>query len=464
MTAVQQSQTRRRSLLGLFVRAVDRLIPAELLDSSDTRLRARVLVVSSCGMGVLAMISHTIRALTLPLDLGFWLGLALISFFFLLPAVQFITRSARLAGGILSVTLGAALPVIHSQVGHFPAPILAFFSCFPLVLTFFLGLRSGLLGTIFIGGAAFYLAKELPTATTESFLAFLPTFITTFTVAPFLAYFLTAVYERNRARNEAELSQLNVELDAAKSRAENSDQRKTVFLRHISHELRTPLNAILGYSELLQEELDDLGAAELSEDARKVMVASKHLLGLINGLLDISKIESGTVDLSIEPIDIAEFFLGLRDTLAPLADEGDNRLEIDVDPSLSTFYGDRQRLLQLLLNLAGNACKFTSDGVISIVVVAGPRPETISLTVADTGVGMTPEKVARIFDPFVQVDDSASRRKQGSGLGLAITKKIIELLGGSITVTSEPGVGSRFIVVLPMRRLPLKLDASPGAV
>ena len=461
MSATHNSRRPNGSLLGLFIAAVDRLIPAELLASSDVRLRARVLIVSSCGMGLLAMIGHTIRALTLPLDAGFWLGLALITFFFCLPVVQHLTRSPRLAGGVLSIALGAGLPAIHTQVGHFPAPILAFFSCFPLVLTFFLGLGSGLLGTLFIGGAVLYLGQSLPLATTESFTAFLPTFIATFTVAPFLAYFLTAVYERNRARNEAELTQLNAELDAAKSRAESADQRKTVFLRHMSHELRTPLNAILGYSELLQEELSELDEPQLSDDARKVMVASKHLLGLINGLLDISKIESGTVDLSVEAIDTDEFFYGLRDTLAPLASQGDNRLEIEVDPALGTFYGDRQRLLQILLNLAGNACKFTTDGTISIRVAAGPAPDRIAITIEDTGVGMTPEKLGKIFDPFVQVDDSAARRKQGSGLGLAITKKIIELLGGTITVESEPGVGSRFVVMLPLRSLPLSPSPHP---
>jgi len=449
MTAANDSQAIQRSLLGPMIGAVDRLIPAELLTSIDSRLRARVLIVSSCGVGLLTTISQSIRALTLPLDTAFWLGFVLIAFLFSLPLVQYLSRSARLAGGILSLALGVMLPALQAQIGFFPAPVLAFFPCFPLLLTFFLGLRVGLVGTLFICGAVLYLATTLPVASAEQFAAFLPTFIATGTIAPLLAYHLAAVYELNRIRNESELTQQSRELHKARNLAENADQRKTVLLRHISHELRTPLNAILGYSELLQEELAIAETLDLADDAGKIAKASYHLLSLINGLLDISKIESGTVELKIEEIDVHDFFLGLRDTLQPLVHERNNTLEFSVDPSLGVLKTDRQRLLQLVLNLAGNACKFTSGGRISITATSGSTPDWIRVTVVDTGVGMSTEKMTRIFDPFVQVDDDEALRTQGSGLGLAITKKIVLLLGGSISVESTPEVGSCFIVELP---------------
>ena len=223
----------------------------------------------------------------------------------------------------------------------------------------------------------------------------------------------------------------------------------------MSHELRTPLNAMIGFSELIAEELrgGDLSgsdAVSLAADATKIGDAGNYLLGLINGLLDIAKIEAGTVDLTIEEIDVASLLEGLRDTIAPLAAAQGNRLRIAAAAALPAIRSDRQRILQIMLNLVGNACKFTTDGTITVGASLTGDAQRVRIEVADTGVGMTPEQLTTIFEPFVQVDESASRRRQGSGLGLAITRELIKVLGGSVVATSVVGQGSTFTLEVPL--------------
>ncbi len=445
-----------RPASGLFG-LVDRLIPPTLLAASEPRTRARVLVISSVGIGLLTSISHTIRGITAPRDAAFWLGTALIAFFFALPVVQRVTASPRLAGGLLALSLALGLPAVHSQVGHFPAPVIAFFACVPLLTTFFLGSRAGVASTLAISAAVIALAT-LPSPTLEAFATFRPTLTATFVLAPVVVYLLAVVYETIRVRNETELKHLNAELATARAAAERADRRKTEYLLHMSHELRTPLNAMIGYSELLADELRDgtlsrSGVVALAADATKISDTGNYLLGLINGLLDIAKIEAGAVDLTIEEIDVGALLEGLRDTIAPLAAAQGNRLDITT-AALPAIHSDRQRVLQILLNLVGNACKFTTDGTIAIRATLTDDAMRVRIEVADTGIGMTPEQLATIFDPFVQVDDSASRRRQGSGLGLAITRELIKALGGSVVAASVAGQGSTFTLEVPLAAPP----------
>ena len=238
--------------------------------------------------------------------------------------------------------------------------------------------------------------------------------------------------------------------EEAKEAAMSATDAKTSFLANMSHELRTPLNAIVGYSEMLQEELRDLDQeahALLYDDAKKIDIAAQHLLGLINEVLDLSKIEVGRVELSIESSDLFEIVESVVSACRPLANANGNVLELHCPPDIGELLTDPTRLRQCLMNLIGNACKFTEKGQVTVSVqkLSG-RYEFV---VSDTGIGMSHEQQKTLFKAFVQADDTITRRFGGTGLGLAITKRLVELMGGSVDVESELGRGSVFTLVLP---------------
>ena len=249
----------------------------------------------------------------------------------------------------------------------------------------------------------------------------------------------------------AELAAAVREAEEAQSAAESANRAKSTFLANMSHELRTPLNAILGYSEILIEEAGDIGHPELQTDLRKIHASGKHLLSLINDILDVSKIEAGRMELFIETFDLAPLLSDVAETVRPLVEQGGNTLRTDFQEPLGTLKADPGKIRQILFNLLGNAAKFTERGTISLEC----RRETeagidrIVFRVADTGIGMAPDQVAKLFQPFVQADASSTRKYGGSGLGLAITKHFCRMMGGEISVESEPGKGSSFTVRMP---------------
>jgi signal transduction histidine kinase/DNA-binding response OmpR family regulator len=230
---------------------------------------------------------------------------------------------------------------------------------------------------------------------------------------------------------------------------ELASEHKSAFLASMSHELRTPLNAIIGYSEMLYETAQDEGQGEFLPDLAKIRDAGRHLLGLINDILDLSKIEAGKMDLYLEEVDLAGLIEEVRSIVEPLAAANANRFETVCPSALGTFRTDRTKLKQSLLNLLSNAGKFTRDGRIKLEV--RPAAGEISFIVSDTGIGMTEQQQGRLFQAFSQADASTSRRYGGTGLGLAITKHFCEMLGGSIAVESMPGEGSTFTITLPDR-------------
>jgi signal transduction histidine kinase/CheY-like chemotaxis protein len=230
---------------------------------------------------------------------------------------------------------------------------------------------------------------------------------------------------------------------------EMASEHKSAFLASMSHELRTPLNAIIGYSEMLYENAQDEGQDEFLPDLAKIRDAGRHLLGLINDILDLSKIEAGKMDLYLEEVDLAGLVEEVRSIVEPLAAANANRLEIVCPAALGAFHTDRTKLKQSLLNLLSNAGKFTHEGRIRLEV--SPADSEISFVVSDTGIGMTEEQQSRLFQAFSQADSSTTRQYGGTGLGLAITKHFCEMLGGSITVASSPGEGSTFTITLPDR-------------
>ncbi|GJD54651.1 Autoinducer 2 sensor kinase/phosphatase LuxQ [Methylobacterium dankookense] len=234
---------------------------------------------------------------------------------------------------------------------------------------------------------------------------------------------------------------------AARESAEEANRAKSQFLANMSHELRTPLSAVIGYSEMIQEELEDLGEASLIADMRKIEANARHLLGLINDVLDLSKIEADRVEIYAEPFDVAEVVRDVAVTVEGLVVKKGNTLRLAVAEDAGQAFTDVTKLRQCLINLLSNAAKFTEDGRIDLAVTRADG--TLRFAVSDTGIGMSPEQLERLFERFTQADASTTRRFGGTGLGLSITRAFAEMLGGRVTVDSQEGQGTTFALELP---------------
>lgn len=247
-----------------------------------------------------------------------------------------------------------------------------------------------------------------------------------------------------------ELRQQNLELEEARELSEVANRTKSQFLANMSHELRTPLNAIIGYSEILQEDATDSGQEQLVPDLRKIEGAGRHLLGLINDILDLSKVEAGKMDVFVEDIDISSLFDEVKSIITPLVAKNGNKLELRLADNLGSMRTDRTKVKQCLLNVLSNASKFTQDGKLTVEVERLEADRSmIQIKISDTGIGMSDEQLARIFQAFSQADASTTKKFGGTGLGLAITRHFCRLLGGDIAVASRVGAGSTFTIILP---------------
>jgi signal transduction histidine kinase/DNA-binding response OmpR family regulator len=247
------------------------------------------------------------------------------------------------------------------------------------------------------------------------------------------------------------LRSARTKLEEARAAAEKANKAKSSFLANMSHELRTPMNAIIGYSEMLLEEAEDLEQDDFSSDLERILAASKHLLALINDVLDLSKIEAGKMTLFLEDVAVEILISDVTDTIAPLVSKNKNQLQVDVAPNAGILHADETKVRQALFNLLSNACKFTSEGIVTLRVQRFEHPagDRLRFMVSDTGIGMAPEQMARIFEEFTQADSSTTRKFGGTGLGLTISKRFCQLMGGDITVESTEGVGTTFTVELP---------------
>jgi signal transduction histidine kinase len=246
---------------------------------------------------------------------------------------------------------------------------------------------------------------------------------------------------------------------------EGASQHKSEFLANMSHELRTPLNAIIGYSEMLEEDAADLDDGRLVPDLQKINAAGKHLLELINTVLDLSKIEAGRMDLFLEDFDVATLVRDIAAVIRPLAEKNGNRLDVISAPDVGGMHADLTKLRQALFNLLSNACKFTERGTVSLTASreADPTGDWLTFVVRDSGIGMTPEQMAKLFQEFSQADASTTKRFGGTGLGLALSRRLCRMMGGDVTVESEPGRGSAFTIRLPAHVTPTRHVTAPAA-
>ena len=249
---------------------------------------------------------------------------------------------------------------------------------------------------------------------------------------------------REAARAEAAAEERGIQLEVASS-------HKSQFLANMSHELRTPLNAVIGVTEMMLEDARDLQREDEIEPLSRVLNAARHLLALINDILDLSKIEAGRMDLHLETVAVAPLIYDVIKTIEPLAAKNTNQVAVHCDAAIGTMHADQMRLRQALLNLMSNANKFTNRGIITIDVQQETENgrDWITIAVIDTGIGMTEEQMGRLFQEFSQASSTTASKYGGTGLGLAISRRFCQMMGGDITVKSEPGRGSTFTIQLP---------------
>ena len=240
----------------------------------------------------------------------------------------------------------------------------------------------------------------------------------------------------------------NEELNLLSIKAESASKAKSDFLANMSHELRTPLNAIIGYSEMLTEEAEDDGLETYASDLRKINSSGEHLLTLINGVLDLSKIEAGKMDMHIEEFDFNYFLDQIKATVKPLIEKNKNTFVVEKPDDLDKLTNDQTKLRQILFNMLSNAAKFTKEGSINLAVTN--YGEKVRFAVTDTGIGMNAEQLGKVFEEFTQAEATTSKDYGGTGLGLPISKKMAEMMGGIMEVESVEGKGTTFSITIPV--------------
>jgi signal transduction histidine kinase len=261
-----------------------------------------------------------------------------------------------------------------------------------------------------------------------------------------------AALDTERRALDVRVKARTAELSLAMEAAQAANRAKSEFLATMSHELRTPLNAVIGYAEILAEDLRADPATARVEDTEHIATAARKQLALIDDILDISRIEAGRMDLHFVETDVRVLLDGLVEAVAPTAAANGNTLALEVADDVGVCVTDAARLRQCVLNLAGNACKFTTNGAVRIAAhtTAASGVRWLEIAVIDTGCGIASAQAEKVFEPFVQADSSATRRHGGAGLGLAITSRLAGLLGGSVSMESALGAGSRFTLRVPM--------------
>jgi signal transduction histidine kinase len=426
------------------------------------------------GIGVLFMAGATSILDSLPAGLSWFLVLCMAMLFDQMLAKSYLEArgedARRIAGGLFawgcffSISVYAAMPIILAWNGGGPGRVLgvlmAASSLVSVTLSTFQAPRFMIISTV----PAIVALLVMPAIPFEAgpASAMQGAIGVGCGVAGFLGYMGRSAYNNTKmveawrvANAAAKERQLEAELKRAE--AEEANRSKSEFLAVMTHELRTPLNAVIGYAEIIQEDLAAEGRKELADDATRITTSARHLLGLIDQILNMSSIDAGNEGLALRDVDVRKL---IEDSVASVQDEArenNNRISLRVSPEAERAHTDGNKLAVSLAALMSNAVKFTSNGLIAVTAEI-EHGETLVLAVSDTGIGIAKEDLGRVFQPFTQLEGGSTRSKGGMGLGLSIAQRMAQAIGGDVTVTSEFGSGSTFTL-----RTPLKVAHTPAA-
>jgi signal transduction histidine kinase len=446
-------------------RFIDWFIPSSIRETESDRLMARTFVLLHVlgpimGHSVTYFLSQTSAGATWQ----FWTTEAIVVCFLGIPLLLRISKSMRLAA-MVSVQLLVGLSLFGSFFfGGISSPLLPWF-LIAMVLGFFYLADTITLTLVGVAAqlACFFGARLMlgafPTLLQPESLRF----ANTFSILAALTYMtmLTLYYEtvmRFRFSVEQETIDQRSRLEllrVAMVAAQQASKRKSIFLAKMSHELRTPLNAVIGYAEILRETFaEQPNSTRKMQDLDRIHAAGRHLLALVNEVIDLSSIEANRVELTLEPVLVRSLIDEVIATASPLISKRDNRMLVNMPEDLGTLKLDALKVRQSLLNLLSNAAKFTNKGTIVLTVLRrqDPAGDGLILEVTDNGIGIAPENLRRIFDDFRQAEDDTASKFGGTGLGLALTKRLCQMMGGTIAVRSERGVGTSFTIEIPLQQ------------
>jgi signal transduction histidine kinase len=429
---------------------MDRLIPTHFKRGGMGDFRKCRLIISFALLGMAwCLVFSVIFRFRLDLPSGSLLSLCGALGLAAIPWILRVTNP-NVAGNFLILMVFGLIGSLTYSVGGFTAPLLIWYSVIPALAAVVTESRWSLVwGLVVVAHLLGLYTMELlglsPTRLDSSDLDIL----SCVSIIGFMAvlYTLTQLYENFEYQALRRLRRTNRELARARDRALEASKAKTSFLANMSHELRTPLNAIIGYSELLLEELRPEDQ-HLERDLKRILMSGSHLAELVNGLLDLSKAESGKIEPELIQFQLTALLDEIEGTIGAQMQRNKNTFSLQIETSLQLLHTDALKLKQCLLNLLSNASKFTQEGTITLKVTS-PQSGWIRFDVTDTGIGMTKDQQSRVFQPFVQADPTTARKYGGTGLGLTISEKFCQILGGELSVVSQPNKGSTFTIEIP---------------